>query len=71
MSRHLDGLPEVVLLGHLHEVIADELTIDGQTVMVRNNGATTRLGAKRDSFAPTSSVFTTKENQDSYQRLEK
>lgn len=70
MSTRLDGLPELVLLGHLHDVIDDELTTFGQTVAVRSYGATTRVGATRDSFAPGGSVLTTEGDTATYRRFE-
>lgn len=69
LSRLIDGVPEFVLLGHLHEVIDDTLTIDGQEVRVVNPGATTRLGKRRDSFAPSGGLILPKPDSPLYMRL--
>jgi len=69
MSQFIDGLPDMVLLGHLHEVIEDQLSINGHTVSVRNYGATTKLGAKRDSFEPGCALITTEYSSGNYIRL--
>jgi len=69
LSRCIDGLPDTVLLGHLHEMIDGKLNINGQTVSVRNCGATTRLGAKQDSFEPSCALVTTEHSSGNYIRL--
>lgn len=69
LSRLIEGVPEFVLLGHLHEVIDDTLTIDGQEVRVVNVGATTRLGQRRDSFAPSGGLILPKPDGPQNMRL--
>jgi DNA repair exonuclease SbcCD nuclease subunit len=56
VSRLIEGVPEFVLLGHLHEVIDDTFIIDGQEVRVVNPGATTRVGNRQESFAPSAGL---------------
>jgi DNA repair exonuclease SbcCD nuclease subunit len=66
LSRLIEGVPEFVLLGHLHGVIDDTLTIDGQEVRVINPGATTRLGKRQDSFAPSGGLIRPKPDDPEY-----
>lgn len=69
LSRLIEGVPEFVLLGHMHELINDTLTIEGKEVRVVNSGATTRIGEHRDSFAPTGGLILTKSDNPRYLRL--
>jgi DNA repair exonuclease SbcCD nuclease subunit len=69
LSRVIEGVPEFVVLGHLHEVIDDTLTIDGQEVRVVNHGATTRLGQHRDSFVPSCGLILPKPDGPQYVRI--
>lgn len=69
LSRLIQGVPEFVLLGHLHKVIDDTLIIDGQEVRVINPGATARLGKRRDSFAPSAGLIRSRPDGPQYLRF--
>lgn len=69
LSRLLDEPPDIVLLGHLHECIDEKLEVNGKSVTVRNCGATTRLGKKRDSFDPGFGILRMTSKQGNYARL--
>lgn len=57
LSRELSGLPDIVLLGHLHQRIDRTFEITGESVRVLNCGATARLGERRRAFPPTAGLL--------------
>lgn len=70
ICRRLDKLPDLILLGHMHEIIDEVLTIEGQQVQVVSCGATTRIGRKKDSFLPGGGLIISTTKSIEYLRLE-
>ena len=58
LSRSMDGIPETVLIGHIHERTEETIEVDGQEVLVLSYGATTRVGNSRDDFPPSAGLVT-------------
>jgi len=57
LSRFLEGVPEVVLIGHIHEKADTTIEVDGQKVVVLSYGATTRVGDSCDDFPPSAGLI--------------
>lgn len=57
LSTAIEGVPEVVIVGHMHEIIDEQISVDGQNVRVINAGSTTNIGATEDEIIPGMSLL--------------